>query len=53
MTITMEYPAYGELRYFTQERPLMWFEEAFFIWVGLQALQGLKLLTISEFSTGI
>ena len=42
ITITMEYALYGDLRFFMQERPRMFIEEAFFVWVGRQSLLGLK-----------
>ena len=44
ISITMEYALYGDLRFFMQERPRMYIEEAFFIWVGRQSLLGLKWL---------
>ena len=44
LSITMEYAPYGDLRFFMQERPRMFIEEAFFIWVGRQSLLGLLWL---------
>ena len=53
ITITMEYAPYGDLRFFMQERPRMYIEEAFFIWVGRQSLLGLKSLHDNHLLHGI